>query len=169
MNKKAATIDLKGNDYAKVAERVKLFREDTVRGSIETQPTHNPDGSVTMKATIIADLSDEHSKRATGHSFGKVSTDKAFEKLETIAVGRALANMGYLASGEIASAEEMEEFEQFQENQRLEAVNAAIESIQAAKTAQELKTIWTTLGGNVAAQPEVIKAKDNQKIKLETQ
>ena len=34
---------------------------------------------------------------------------KQFEKQETIAVGRALAFAGYLASGDIATAEEMAE------------------------------------------------------------
>ena len=47
----------------------------------------------------------------SGHALGKVGGEKAFEKLETIAVGRALAFAGYLASGEIASFEEMQEFD----------------------------------------------------------
>ena len=36
---------------------------------------------------------------------------KSFEKLESIAVGRALAFAGFSADGEIASFEEMEEYE----------------------------------------------------------
>ena len=41
----------------------------------------------------------------------KLGNQKAVEKCETVAVGRALAFAGYLATGEIATAEEMADFE----------------------------------------------------------
>ena len=162
MNKKAATIDLKGNPYAKVAERVKLFREDTVRGDIQTKQIFNQDGTMTFKTTIIADRADDSSKRGTGHATKKITSDKESEKLETISVGRALANMGYLPTGEIACFEEMEDFHKDQEDKRA----GAIENLRGAKTLDELKEIYFHKIGNLASDKEVTAVKDEVKIKL---
>lgn len=114
---KVATIDLKGNQYATVPTRLKQFREDNPRSSVTTKPMFQDDGSVVFTATIIKDKADEHSAEATGHSYGKLSGDKAFEKLETIATGRALALLGYLNNGQVATTEEMAEFEQYKQDQ----------------------------------------------------
>jgi hypothetical protein len=100
-------------DYALVPDRLKQFREENPRGSIETQETYNPDGSITFRATIVKDLADENSARATGsarYTEAELKRPKSFEKLETISIGRSLSNLGYLNDGRIASTEEMEEF-----------------------------------------------------------
>lgn len=111
------TINLKGNEYATVPQRLKQFRQDNPRSSVETKPTFQPDGTIVFTANILKDKADENSASATGHSFGKQSGDKAFEKLETVAVGRALALLGYLNNGQIATTEEMVEFEEYKEEQ----------------------------------------------------
>ena len=80
----------------------------------------------------IKDKSNEASAEATGHAFVKVTEktiEKQFEKLETIAVGRALALLGYSADGEIASSEEMEEFLADKESKRQDAIDEATERI----------------------------------------
>lgn len=100
------TINLKGKQYAPVAARVEQFHSDYKDGSITTETTFS-EGHVIVKATITFG-----DRTFTGHSYGKVGTEKAFEKLETTAVGRALAFAGYLAGGEIASYDEMEAFVQ---------------------------------------------------------
>jgi len=100
-------------DYALVPDRLKQFREENPRASIDTESTINIDGSVTFKATIIKDQADEYSAKATGtarYTEAELKIKKAFEKLETVSVGRALANVGYLNDGQIATTEEMEEF-----------------------------------------------------------
>src|ERR1044072_2785517 len=110
------SIKFGDKDYSLVPERLKKMREENPRASIETEPTYNADGSVTFRATIIRDLADEHSARATGNARYteiELKKPKAFEKLETVSVGRALANLGYLNDGQIATTEEMEEFEAF--------------------------------------------------------
>jgi len=132
--KKAKTIKLKGKDYATVPERLRLFREDCPYGLIVTTPTIT-DKTVLFRVRVLKDKSNEHSAEATGHAFGEMKDDKAFEKLETVALGRALANLGYLASGEIASAEEMEEFY----NSRTEKAMRIISSI---NTLEELKAYY---------------------------
>lgn len=113
---KLSTIQLKGNDYATVPTRIKQFRADNPRSSIETTPTLD-NGTAVFQATIIKDLKDPNSARATGHSYGKLVGEKSFEKLETIATGRALALLGYLNNGQVATTEEMEEFETYREEQ----------------------------------------------------
>lgn len=124
-------------DYALVPDRLKKFREENPRASIETKHTFNPDNSVTFTATIIKDLNDPASARATGnarYSEVELKKPKAFEKLETVSVGRALANLGYLNDGQIATSEEIEEWEQAQFGQ-------AIEDLKTATTQSEFKAI----------------------------
>lgn len=111
---KIATINYQGKDYATVPARLIEFRQQNPRAGIETRETIHDDGSVTFKATIVKDRSDEYSATATGtarYTAEQMKSAKAFEKLETISVGRALSLMGYLNNGDVASTEEMEEFE----------------------------------------------------------
>ena len=152
------TIDLQGKKYAQVKDRLAQFRADAPNGSISTDTTYNPDGTAILKATIIFDLALDGSKRATGQSFGKLNGQKAFEKLETIAVGRALALLGYLADGEIASSDEMEEFLSYKDNQKQEAIT----KLKDCKKVDELKSVFLSLG-NLMSDPEIIKIKDEIK------
>lgn len=163
---KTATIDLKGKDYATVPQRIKEFREANPRASIETKPNFNPDGTLVFSARIVKDKSDETSAEATGHSFGKLTGEKAFERLETVACGRALGLLGYLSNGQIATGEEMEEFTEYKENLKAEAVTEAVNKLNQANTMDELKNIFVSLGA-VMSEPEVIKAKDDKKAALE--
>lgn len=133
-------MKLSGNDYAKVAERIKLFREDFPKGKIETAHVYLSDGSLEFKAWVWKDKTEyldvlkavqnlevaRGSADADGSAkaYVKESDKKGFEKLQTIAVGRALAMLGYLGSGDVASFEEMEEFDQYKVNQFQEALEA---------------------------------------------
>lgn len=158
MNKKTATIDLKGKAYATVPARIKEFREANPNGLIETSPTIASDGSVIFKARILKDKANLSSGEATGHSTGKNKGDKEFEKLETIAIGRALAILGYMASGEIASSEEMEKFNEFKTEKKAEA----LQNLAACKTQAELKEVFMGLG-SLMADKDIISKKDELK------
>ncbi len=138
---KVQTINLKGNEYATVPQRMKQFREDNPRASVDTSPTFQPDGTLVFTAKITKDRSDESSATSTGNSFGKATGDKAFEKLETVAVGRALALLGYLNNGQIATTEEMYEFEQYQQDQ----LELALDEIRNATKRDEFKAILDKL------------------------
>ena len=116
------TINLKGNEYATVPQRLKEFRQQNPRASVNTEPTFNADGTVVFSAHIVKDKKDDNSAEATGHSYGKLTGDKAFEKLETVATGRALALLGYLNNGQVATTEEMEEFEEYKLTQVKDAI-----------------------------------------------
>lgn len=110
------TIDLKGNKYALVPQRLKEFRSVNPRSLVETKPTI--DGkTIIFQARIVTDKADANSAEATGHSYGEIGNDKAFEKLETVAVGRALSLLGYLNNGQVATTEEMTEFENYKQDQ----------------------------------------------------
>ena len=122
---KLATIKVQGGEYATVPVRLTAFREANPRADIFTEYNFTEDKNVVFKATIISDRADDNSARATGTSFGKMTGEKAFEKQETIAIGRALSVLGYLNNGMIASSEEMEEFEAFQSAKYLEKIEAA--------------------------------------------
>lgn len=159
--RKTATVNLKGNEYAYVKDRLKNFREDCPNGLVETSPEVKSDGTIIFTARVLKDKSKPNSGEATGHAFGKASGDKAFEKLETVAVGRALALLGYLASGEIASADEMQEFIEYQQMK----VDDAIKAIETAKTIDELKEVFMGLG-NLMANEDVVNAKDIRKVAL---
>lgn len=155
---KVDTINLRGNEYATVPQRLKAFREANPRASVETKPTLSDGGTLIFEARILTDKSDPSSASATGHSYGEASGDKAFEKLETISVGRALAMLGYLNNGQVATTEEMEEYEEYKEEQ----YQTAILDIHAATKREEFAEI---LGRLNAEQKKLATPIINQRIK----
>lgn len=164
---KTPTIDLQGKSYAQVKDRINEFRTANANGLIETTPTLQADGTMMFKARILKDKSDANSAEATGHSMGKVGAkQKDFEKLETIAVGRALALLGYASDGEIASSEEMQEFQEYKQTQFEELIMACVEKINDTTTLDELKTVWADMP--IEAKNKLKEAKDNKKVRLET-
>ncbi len=163
MAKKTKTIKISGNiDYSKVTQRILEFRQANPRGDIQTVPTILEDGQVMFKATVVKDKKEESSASATGHSLGLNKGVKAFEKLETIAVGRALAMLGYASDGEIASAEEMEEFEAYQQNKKAEFeayIKETLDSIDETKTVDGLQDLFINLTAEVRQNESIQKAK----------
>lgn len=156
------TIDLGGKQYAQVVDRLKIFREECPNGLVETKPDIIDNGKqIVFKARILKDKAKPESGEGTGHAYGENKGTKAFEKLETIAVGRALAMLGYMASGEIASSDEMEEFYAYKE-QKIEEL---IDSFNSAKTLDELKDLFIN-AGNLIADKRVVEAKDKRKSEL---
>ncbi len=113
MKKKLKTIKVTGGgDYAKVTERLKEFHKTFEKGKIKT--SYNlTQTMICFKAKVTPDI-EQPERYFTGHSLGEVGGHKAFEKLETVAVGRALAFLGLLADGDIASFEEMQEYEKIE-------------------------------------------------------
>ena len=165
--KKTATIDLKGKAYAQVKDRIKEFRADCPNGLVETSFTLS-DTSLVFKARILKDKANPASAEAIGHSFKelkKVSeAEKQFEKQETIAVGRALALLGYASDGEIASSEEMEEFQEYQNEKKTEAIMEVTEAIGNCQSVDELKTLWASLSGEMKVHVKV--AQEAKKLQL---
>jgi hypothetical protein len=98
--------------YATVAERIELFYERYPQGRINTELVSRADGAITFKAVVYRDPSDT-TPAATGWASERegdsdINTVACLENTETSAVGRALANLGFVASAKRPSREEME-------------------------------------------------------------
>lgn len=152
-----------GADYAKVSERLKAFRSENPRASIVTTPIPQEGGMMMFKAHIIKDKSDEFSADATGHALQTKTGLKDFEKLETIAVGRALALLGYASDGEIASSDEMEEFLEYQQEKKAEIIENSKEQLENCTSLQELKSVWQSIPAEAKKELESLKEQIKQK------
>ena len=98
--------------YAPVAERIHLFYERHPLGRIETELVSRDEHEVVFKALVYRD-ENERRPAATGRASeregdGEVNLAACLENTETSAVGRALANLGFTASRQRPSREEME-------------------------------------------------------------
>lgn len=162
--RKVKTIKLKGKDYVQVAERVRTIHEERKDAfDIVTTYEVTSSGNIVFTATLIIETKGGKQRTFTGHSFGKLGGEKAFEKLETVAVGRALAFAGYHGDGDIASAEEMENIEPEIDYDMIEQAQIAIAD---AKTIEELKSVFQKLKKDVRNHKSVIEAKDARKKEL---
>ena len=177
-NRTTETTKIQGGaEYARVPVRLKMFREDRANGKIETDRTLNEDGSYEFTAWVWKDKTEylevlkaigsakeaRGSADSIGHSKGMIKGAKDYEKLETVAIGRALAILGYLVSGEVASFEEMELFEADKKAEREVYIQDQISLIETATTTEELKEIWAQTDKTI---PEILEAKDLQKEKI---
>lgn len=98
--------------YATVAERIELFYSRYPQGRINTELVSRADGAITFKAVVFRDAND-NTPAATGWASERegdsdINTVACLENTETSAVGRALANLGFVANGKRPSREEME-------------------------------------------------------------
>ena len=169
-----------GIDYAKVADRIKIFWEENPNGKIDTEREDISDNKVRFIARIwrdskvILDLAtvgtDINIVKLTANAMASADAakkgDKENEKLETVAVGRALAMLGYLASGEVASREEMEQFEAYKANLFQDEINKTIEEMKKAKTIDELRKFYVSLSAELRTNQEILSVKDELKKKL---
>jgi hypothetical protein len=98
--------------YATVAERIEMFYSRYPDGRINTELVSRADGTITFKAVVYRDANDA-TPAATGWASERegdsdINTVACLENTETSAVGRALANLGFVASSKRPSREEME-------------------------------------------------------------
>ena len=104
-------LDFDAESYAPVAERIRLFYEKHPAGRIETELVSRTDKEVVFKALVFRAPTDDR-PAATGWAAeregdGDINLVACLENTETSAVGRALANLGFTASRQRPSAEEM--------------------------------------------------------------
>lgn len=163
-------------DYAKVADREKAFREDNPRSKTHTQ--HLREGNkVTVLAYIWKDKKDLIELLKAGAKFDDALAscdatgiaeavgvgEKAIEKCETVAIGRALAHLGYAMSGEIASSEEMEQFEEYKLEKHANEIMAAIEDLKNCSDITTLQRVFVGLPLAIRGEKAVIAEKDKMK------
>lgn len=109
MNEKLKTIDVKGNAYVMVNERIKAFRNNYKDYALISELVEISDTHCVMKASV---LDPQGRTVATGYARETVSKSPinkfAFvENAETSAWGRALGNFGIGVDTAICSAEEL--------------------------------------------------------------
>lgn len=167
---KVKTMKVSGGEYAKVNSRMLEFRKENPKGKIETTPeyvTLDDTRYIQFRALIVKDKTDDGSAEATGHArLPDDNKQKTFEKCETIAVGRALAFLGYGADGEIASSEEMEEFLAAKQERLVEQIFEVTEKVGACDTEAALLKEWAALSGDLRAIEEIKTAFTNRKKQL---
>lgn len=184
VRKSVATRKMGSFDMASAADRSLQFREDYPNSKIATTREKDDDGLLIFKTYIWKDkrdymtaalvpgvamevvLSTADSEGTAKQAEGKESK-KDFEKLETISVGRALAFLGYLKDGQVASTEEMENYHEYKEEQARKALEEAKEYIEGAVSLEDLKERWISLAPVARADESVAKVKDDMKLKLE--
>jgi hypothetical protein len=124
--------------YATVAERITLFYRQFPEGRIITELAARDEREITFKALAFRHHTDPV-PAATGwaserYDDGGINSVACLENTETSAVGRALANLGFTASLQRPSREEMEKAERA----RAPQVTAVHEIIQLLATARAL-------------------------------
>ncbi len=138
MNKTIETINLQGKQYAPVKWRLQAFKIDFPKSKIVTSYEFK-DGFAIFSATLYPKFDEVHTM-GNWHAFGKLDKQKAFEKLETIAIGRALWIAGYSSDWEIASFDEMQEY--LNSNSIIEKL--PFKKQQFKELVEQLNEWWTT-------------------------
>jgi predicted fused transcriptional regulator/phosphomethylpyrimidine kinase len=98
-------------DYEPVEDRIRAFYKDHPQGRITTDIISLDGDSVTFRASVYREIDPDPSPAATGHAHGLLAKAKAVEFIETVSIGRALANLNYAKQGARASQEEMQAFQ----------------------------------------------------------
>lgn len=151
-------------DYVRVVKRLQEYHaEHTDTMSIDTNYELQWE-FVIFKATVIT-----KKWTFTGSSFWRTAKEKAFEKLETVAVWRALAFAWYSATEDIASQEEMEKYN---ENTKMETkLWDILDSMEIEDDIEHVKTLfeqWLELCVTEKMKDVLIIAKDKAKKRLES-
>lgn len=144
-------------DYAKVTDRLEAFRTNHPNSKILTS-YKNENNKVVFKAFLWRDKTEVIQSLANGISKDliyltadaeataqkTITNDKDFEKLETMAIGRALSNLGYSSTGKIAEST-INELDKYKDELYQDSVDSAIDRLQNCKTLDELKANYQAL------------------------
>ena len=92
---------LSGGDFALVADRIELFYDSYPDGRIITELVSRANGEITFRASVYRAAGDS-APAATGWASERESDDgvgtvTCLESTETSAIGRALANLGFVS------------------------------------------------------------------------
>ena len=144
MTKTDWTFDPDG--YAPVAERVRLFYKVHPTGRIETELVSRTEREVVFKALVFRAAEDTR-PAATGWAAeregdGDINLVACLENTETSAVGRALANLGFTASRQRPSAEEMAKASRARAKLSLENAPPSRQTKVVAERPREAATVY---------------------------
>lgn len=177
-----------GAEYAKVADRMLEFRKDWPRSKSMVATVEHRDQNGTLidveffswlwkdsakfDKLVESGVTDLEVLRSTADANASTTATakaleaaKAREKHQSVAQGRALAYLGYAASGDIASFEEMELYEQEKSRRTENYVNEQLDLLENAKDIDTLRELWKAC--QMKAEPKLLEAKDKRKAELE--
>ena len=128
--------NLKEADYSKISSRVKAFCSTFETAQILTEIVKDELGHVIFKAHAVVD----GTIKGTGHAHevegsNNINNTSHYEVCESIAVGRALAFIGYSETDSLASYEEIE-------NSKLQETQVALHKETLAVAATYLSVIF---------------------------
>ena len=128
--------NLKEADYSKISSRVKAFCSTFETAQILTEIVKDELGHVIFKAHAVVD----GTIKGTGHAHevegsNNINNTSHYEICETIAVGRALAFIGYSETDSLASYEEIE-------NSKLQETQVALHKETLGVAANYLSVIF---------------------------
>ena len=108
-NETITTTNIKGKEYADVAQRIKAFRMVYPTGYINTEMLSNENGMCIFRAVC----GNDGEILGSGHAYEKESSSyinktSYIENCETSAVGRALGMAGFGIDTSVCSAEELQ-------------------------------------------------------------
>lgn len=113
VNSELKTTDIRGKEYAAVAERIRAFRKVLPDGFIITKIEKLEDGFVLISAAVgYYDEAGEPHTLGSGFAYEKegssnINRTSYIENCETSAVGRALGMAGFGLLGDVATADEV--------------------------------------------------------------
>ena len=99
------------DDYEPVEDRIRDFYADHPQGRITTHLVERANSEVVFRAEVFRELDIDPHPAATGHAHGYLGQAKDLENTETVAIGRALANLNYSKQGKRMSREEAQAFQ----------------------------------------------------------
>lgn len=126
VNSELKTTDIKGKEYAAVAERIRAFRKLCPDGQIVTEFIRLDDGLAVCRAAVsIYDEEGRQKVIGTGTAYEKegstnINRTSYIENCETSAVGRALGMAGFGLLGDVATADEVNRVREILDEQRTE-------------------------------------------------
>lgn len=155
------TTNIRGKEYADVAQRVIAFRKVYPQGTIRTEMVTNEGDTGRRLCVFRAVVGVGDTILGTGTAYementGNINRTSYIENCETSAVGRALGFAGFGIAGGIASAEEVARAQDLQSAQeatrRTEAPAAAKQPAHITEAdAKRLEKLLTQNGLNVSA------------------
>ena len=127
-----------GGEYAPVADRIALFYERFPAGRIITQLTMHNEREVVFRASVYR-TEKSRMPAATGWASekfgdGDINTVACLENTETSAIGRVLANLGFTASKNRPSLEEMEKAARARQRMTTRPLDPEMQRIADART-----------------------------------
>ena len=164
-------IQIHGNDYVMVKDRIIFFNENFPNGSITTELVEMTDRFI-VKTTVIPDVENlnrcftGHAEEVVGSS--QINKTSALENAETSSLGRALGCMGigveesFASADEVKNAKYQQDYKYIKTDNQVEKFADMLEHPYFDCKKKETKEFWGK--ANSLSETELILSQMNQRI-----